>query len=547
MTSAQRGICGLYGACSPVPLAFALFALLALPANLAAQEKWQFEDVSGQIGVSFQYEVDTGQIDVRDFFGGGLAAADINGNGLVDLYVPQGNTSPGRLLENQGDGQFIDVSGDWNLVVETGANPEAYATGAAFADLTGNGYPDLVLTGIRAFGTRLYLNDGSQFTEATIPWGLALNLQDSWSVSFADIDGSGRLDMAATYWNELSASHEGYLWLNQGDELTDISYEWQVSEAFSNQDYSFTPNFADLTGNGRPDLLVAADFDTSQYFHNVDGQKYQLMTDEVIDDENGMGAAVGDFNNNGHLDWFVTSIYQEDESGRFTVGSSGNRLYENDGQGVLADATESAGVRDGAWGWGTCAADFNNSGYLDLFMVNGWNAPDIDFPESPSRMFVNQGDGSFHERAVELGLDDWSSGRGIVCFDYDRDGDIDIFVQNNQDSGRVFRNNASDLNNHWLGVRLEGQGENTAAVGARVVLETPSGTQVREMAIPNHYLSTSPPEVHFGLGPDPTIESLTVHWPGGGVTEHREIEPNQWKSIEQPEDGLFSDRFEGGS
>ena len=531
------------GANRRVSVAYRLVMGLVLAgAGTAAQADWQFVDITDEIGVSFQYQPDISQPDTRDFMTGGLAAADVNGNGLIDLYIPQGNVLDGRLLINQGDGTFIDGSEEWGIQVSQGPNENAYASGAAFADLTGNGYPDLVLPGVRAFGLRLYLNDGSSFEEATLSWGLLLELQEQYSVSFADVNGSGRLDLAVAHWTEQADPMGAHLWLNEGDRLVDVGDDWGVSPVFAREDYTFTPNFADLNGNGWPDLLIAADFETSEYFLNQNGERYERATTPVISDENGMGAAVGDINNNGHPDWFVTSIYHEIPG--FPVGSSGNRLYVNDGEGNFSDQTEEAGVRDGEWGWGTCMADFNNNGHLDIFMVNGWSRANPNFSPEPARMFVNGGDGTFDEMAVELGVGDTGEGRGIVCMDYDRDGDIDIFIQNNQGTGRVYRNNAASLGN-WLGVRLRGAGPNTAAVGAVVTVEAGDLVQKRQMAIPNHYLSTSPPELHFGLGERESIDRVQVTWPDGSQSQFDGMDINQWIELAQPlDDPVFSDRFE---
>ncbi len=524
-------------------LARSTAAVCILAPGMVWASTWQFTEISDQIGVTFEYQIEHPHFDTRDAMTGGLAAADINGNGLIDLYIPQGNLANGLLLENQGDGTFSEVSETWGLTVGQGPNIASYATGAAFADLTGNGFPDLVLPGVRGFGLRLYLNNGSEFIEATRDWGLFLELQEQFSVTFADVNGNGRLDLAAAHWNEFEGGQGGYLWLNQGDQLVDVSDDWGLTPVFAEEDFTFTPNFADLNGNGWPDLMIAADFGTSQYFLNQDGEGYLLATTEVISDENGMGAAVADFNNNGHPDWFVTSIYHE--LPEFPVGNSGNRLYVNDGHGQFADLTETAGVRDGDWGWGACAADFNLNGHLDLFMVNGWSQVNPNFSSAAARLYVNQGDGSFIEQAVELGAGDTGEGRGVVCFDFDRDGDIDIFIQNNRGPGRVYRNNASELGRNWLGIRLRGDAPNTAGVGAVITVKAGDLEQVRQMQIPNHYLSTSPPELLFGLDTEETIDQVRVAWPDGQIDEYNAMPINQWVDLHQsPDDQIFYSRFQ---
>ena len=128
----------------------------------------------------------------------------------------------------------------------------------------------------------------------------------------------------------------------------------------------------DIDADGDLDLLIAADFETSQVFRNEGDGTFTMTTDRtVITDDSGMGSSIGDYDNDGDLDWFLTAIYQEP-----TVpgGYTGNRLYRNEGGGVFSDATDEAGVRDGGWGWGSCMEDFDNDGDLDIFHTNGFDS-----------------------------------------------------------------------------------------------------------------------------------------------------------------------------
>jgi hypothetical protein len=511
----------------------------------AGDPAWQFEEVSADIGATWQHRLMFGPIDTRDFWTGGLAAADIDNDGWVDLYIPRGDQFAGLLLRNLGNGQFSEVSQSWNIVVSNGTREASYASGAAFADIDGNGFNDLFLPGVREFGLRLYLNDGQQFTEATTPWGLNIATEDQLSLAFADVDANGFLDAAVTHWD--NSQPEGgtqHLWLNQGQQFTSAGLDWGISQAFSEGDFSFTANFVDLNQDYRPDLLISSDFNTSQcYLHQ--GDQFQNITNEaVITDENGMGSAIGDYDNDGDMDWFVTSIFDNDVDPGW--GTTGNRLYQNDGSGQLSDVTDTAGVRDGYWGWGACMADFNNDGWLDIFHVNGWNPVQSPFQSDPARLFVNQQNGQFTEQALLRQVGDTGQGRGIVCFDYDRDGDVDIAIQNNQGPGSFYRNNASEsLAHHWLGVRLMAPAPNQSGIGARITLQQGQQSQVREMRIPNHFLSTSPAEVFFGLGTNNAASTIQVRWPDGELSRHQPRLHDRWVTLVHPQqDVLFADRFE---
>jgi len=237
-------------------------------------------------------------------------------------------------------------------------------------------------------------------------------------------------------------------------------------------DFTFTPNFADIDNDKWPDLLIASDFGTTRVFRNNAGLSFTDVTDSAISDENGMGAAVGDYDNDGDLDWFVSSIWDPDgaiESPQ-NWGVSGNRLYRNLGDGTFEDVTNESGVRRGYWGWGSCFADFNNDGHLDLFHVNGFRfLANEEFGEDPSRLFVAQGDGTFLERSIELGIEDTAQGRGVVCFDYDRDGDVDIFVMNNQQKAGLYRNDLESIN-QYITIQLNGVAGNPRGIGARVTV-----------------------------------------------------------------------------
>ncbi|MCJ8270827.1 MAG: VCBS repeat-containing protein, partial [Psychrosphaera sp.] len=393
--------------------------------------------------------------DMAEMMGASVTVGDYNNDGWLDIYLVR-YKNDNLLYKNNGDGTFTDVS------IEAGVNvTNSRGASATFADFDGDGWLDIFVSSFAATQPTVFRNtqDG-KFENVTEGSGLEGANKASFSMAFGDYDNDGDNDLFVTHWKEEENSEFlQYLWQNQGDgTFVDASVASGVSAALKAADVkTFTPNFTDVNNDGWLDLTISSDFSTSRLLINnagvfVDG------TTAVIDDENGMGSAMGDFDNDGDLDWFVTSIFEGTGDQR-----SGNRLYQNDGQGNFTDVSENAGVRQGHWGWGSCFADFNNDTFLDIFHVNGFgnelssDAANLqEFYEDPSKLFISNGDMTFTEQAVESGIDDDQQGRGIVCFDYDRDGDQDILISNFAQPLRLYRND-SITNANYLGVKLVGK------------------------------------------------------------------------------------------
>jgi hypothetical protein len=454
---------------------------------------------------------------------GGVAAGDIDRDGDVDLYVITGDARPNGLLVNDGAGHYTDAAEQAGVAL-----PGHQSSGPVFADVDGDGWLDLTVGGMGESGMMLFRNNGDgTFSDITPNSGVTRKAagQNDFSSAFGDPDGDGDLDLFVAHWG--TDAPVNHLWVNSGaGAFMPADAQAELDELYRSEIWGFSPVFADVDSDGRQDLLVASDFGTSHVLLNRDGLRFANNTTEEIDDSNGMGSAVGDFDNDGDLDWFVTSIwwgpsYPEPEL-------MGNRLYRNDGAGNFSNATDEAGVLEGDWGWSACAADFANDGWLDLFHVNGmfWDWSDIDFSKDPSRLFLNNGDGSFREKAIELGINDRGQGRGLVCFDADQDGDIDIFTSNLLAPTRLFRN---DLKNNpgYLQVALVGEPDNPTAIGARIELTVNGITQLRELTVGSNYLSQNPLLQHFGLGGAGQVDRLRVSWPHGGVTLLHDLEINR--------------------
>jgi hypothetical protein len=456
---------------------------------------------------------------------GGVAAGDYDKDGDVDLYVATPPSAPNILLKNNGNGGFSNVS------AAAGVELEGHRIGGpAFADFNSDGWPDLVVGGADGAGYRVLINDGDgTFSDVSEASGIFQQDERQLDVSsaFGDPDKDGDLDLFVAHWG--AGVPTNHLWLNNGfgrffpgDDLAGI-------EIFNETDFTFSPTFTDINADGWPDLLIASDHGTSQVLLNSGHARFTVTTTAEIDDENGMGSAAADFDNDGDIDWFVTSIYRDSQQGgemeniRFT----GNRLYQNDGGGNFTDVSAVAGVREGFFGWGACAADFDNDGWLDIFHVNGTGATDDGggFGGDPSRLFLNQRNGTFAESSSQVGIEDWGLGQGVVCFDYDRDGDIDIFVANSEESSSLYRNDL-DANPGFLQIKLQGD-THASAAGARIEVTTGDLTQMREVAIGSNYRSQNPMLQHFGLAGAQTVDSVRVKWPYGGETVLTDVAANQ--------------------
>jgi hypothetical protein len=521
--------------------------VLALAAAPAAGQM-VFTEVSATAGVTYTQQIPVAEpgcfytlLCGMERMTGGAAVADVDGDGDLDLFVTRLDAHD-LLFVNQGNGTFADGSLAAGL-----SGFDTQSNGAAFADVDNDGDPDLIVgvvgEALDPANNRnyLFLNDGSGvFSEDAVARGIAdadVDERAIQSVGVGDYDRDGYLDLHLTDWL-VGAPHQR-LFRNRGaaqpgffDEVT------AAAEVDDTLIRGFASSFVDVDDDGWEDLVIAADFGTSRLFWN-DGDG--TFTDGtalagVGTDENGMGSALGDYDGDGDLDWFVTSIHdpaQTCETENCNWGYSGNRLYRNDGARLFSDATDAAGVRAGYWGWGASFLDGDLDGDLDLVMTNGVDFPgttvDAPWVADPMRLWENDG-GLMTEDSVASGVTDTGSGKGLVVFDYDADGDQDIFVVNNAAGPKLYRNDTPANGNAWLRLRLEG-GSGGQGYGARVEVwthdlqETP---QIRRVGASSLYLGQSERTLHFGLGPGVgTIRRVRVRFPNGLTRTLEGPRPNQ--------------------
>ena len=472
--------------------------------------------------------------DLEFQFAAGLATGDVDDDGDVDLYIVGGNTIPNALYLNNGNGTFAEVA------EELGVDVIHWGSGPVFGDIDSDGDLDLFVGAVEhdpiyLFENRLGDTEG-KFIDITADTGVSLHAKNTVSATMSDYDRDGWVDIFLTHWGEVRSelADTETVWRNEGGGLfSNASNNAYISNSILDlsADWSYTANLFDIDNDDDHDLLLASDFNTSQVLKNYDGKNFYRTTNrQVIKDQAGMGAAVGDYDNDGDFDWFVSSIYDLPLGGNWF----GNRLYENDGVGNFTDVTLLAQVEAGSWGWGACTQDFDRDGFLDIFHVNGW----FELPKYrnvSSKFFLNQGDGTFQSIALDVGIDDTEQGRALACFDADRDGDIDIIVVNVSERHIVYYRNDSEELGNYLIIKLRGAGLNTYGVGAKVKVTTTHGTQIRQLGGSNNYASHDPLEVHFGLG-NAIQADIRVEWPDrdSSATELTVTEVNQILTISQP-------------
>ncbi len=544
--------------------------------------------------------------------GGGVAAGDVNGDGLPDLYFSSSRFS-NKLYLNKGNFQFVDVTDASGV----GAR-EGFKTGVAMYDVNGDGRLDIYSCRTSKSDDHLktdhlFINMGNrEMNGLQIPvfedQAVKLGLDDNSNTNhccFFDYDRDGDLDLfllnhklgfreanklriqqqpdgtTLRYTSPETPFESDRLFRNDGGKFVDVTAKAGVTSSA----YGLSATAADLNGDGWLDLYVCNDYVEPDFIfiNNRDG----TFTDHFRDylrhtSHSSMGADIADVNNDGLVDMMTLEMKPEDPIRykelmnimlydrynmmvQYGYGRQVNRnvLQLNNGNNTFSEIGQYAGVASTDWSWGVLLADYDNDGWNDMFISNGYRKdvsqldylnyfrdsiqraggvtsslyPDINeflkyLPEKKIRgyFFLNNHDLSFYDATVQAGMDQLSFSNGSAYADLDQDGDLDLIVNNIDEPAFIYRNDIAG--EHWVQIQLQETGGNTQAIGANAQVYAGGAMQYQVVMANKGFFSSSERILHFGLGTSTMVDSIILHWPDGKAEIMTQVPADQrilWK------------------
>jgi hypothetical protein len=522
--------------------------------------KVQFTDIAAQAGITFKHVFSPEKKYIVESMSGGVALFDYDNDGYLDIYfvnsltvdlVTSHQKTKSALYHNNGDGTFRDVTD------KAGVGDVGFGMGVAVGDYNNDGFDDLYVTCLGR--NHLFKNNGNgTFTDVTTKAGVG---DPRWSTgaAFLDYDNDGKLDLFVSNYVDFDLSRlpefgkgrtcqfKGVpvqcgprglpgagdsLYHNNGDgTFTDVSKKAGVSDP--NGYYGLGVIASDFDEDGLVDIFVANDSTPNFLYHNNgDGtfKEIGFMSGTAVNksgsEQGCMGVTLGDYDHDGKLDLFITNF--DDEY---------NVLYHNDGHNAFTDVSYESKLAEVSLpyvGWGTKFFDYDNDGWLDLFLVNGHAYPQRDHYRQRALLHHNNRDGTFSEVAGQMGtaLMQERVGRGVAFGDIDNDGDIDIAVNDLDGSPQLLRNDGGNSNNSVL-IKTIGVNSNRDGIGARVKVVAGDLTQVDEVRSGGSYISQNDLRLHFGLEKRTTIDLIEVRWPSGVIDKITGLSANRILTIKE--------------
>jgi len=532
--------------------------------------------------------------------GGGVAAGDFNNDGLVDIYFTS-NMSDNKFYLNKGNMQFLDIT----LESHAGGRPGPWKTGVNAVDINADGKLDLYLCYSGTLppakrANQLFINLGNDsqgiplFEEKADAYGLASTGFSNQSY-FLNYDKDGDLDMLLLNHNPknlpiLNEERTAQLFKEDHPEMGLRLYK-QNNGKFedvtassgingSELSYGLGLGISDFNEDGWPDFYVSNDYAIPDYLYvnNKNGTFTNHLESSLgHNSQFSMGNDVTDINNDGLTDIFTLDMLPEDNRRQklllapdnydkfdlnvrsgFYYQYMRNMLQLNNGNGTFSETAQIAGISNTDWSWAALFADYDNDGWKDLFVTNGYyrDFTNLDFinymneyvqekgrlqredvmdiiKDMPSSnvvnyIFQNKQGGEFQNKNQEWGINQHSNSNGAFYADLDNDGDLDLVVNNINQPAFVYRNESQKLDsNHFLQVQLNGDGGNTQGLGARLKIFHNGQIQTLEQNPARGYLSNVSFTLHFGLGNATKVDSLIVTWNSGEMQKLYDIKANQ--------------------